>query len=273
MKKRTITIFRKRSERYSPEQDALASKRIGSFLTSSGQPFVPLSQEEQKKLMPLVLDMASDEIQFRKAVRDFWSELTIQVPAEGVVLDITTDKDGVPLNIEDYLKYRLAAQHPKVAQPGEPSEGENLRFYIVDPHLERVNDLKKLKSEEKAMEAYLKVTANESKMRNAVAVLDPSVLRPEELAIDDLKLILKQQLADNPDRLLAVLEDKYLVEKALVTKALSLSILTKVGNAIMMGEEKYGDSIEEAAIFLNDKVNSIHLLSVKEHLKAMDAVV
>ena len=93
---------------------AEAVMRISSVYVNR-QPLKGFTLEEEKKYLVGILDVNPDHVDWPKHSKQFWAELTIPVGFTGVELEISTDKDGKPVNIMDYIKYRFALKHPHVA--------------------------------------------------------------------------------------------------------------------------------------------------------------
>ena len=54
-----------------------------------------------------------------KAEKTFWANMTVKVPFEGKELDITTEEDGNPHNVMDWITYKWCQKHRQVADKKE----------------------------------------------------------------------------------------------------------------------------------------------------------
>ena len=86
-----------------------AKRRIGSVFDSTGSLLTGLSLDEQKRILPSVIGMSPTDMGWANKVRKFYAELTIEVPQNGVELNITLDEDGNPVAPMEYVKFRFAA--------------------------------------------------------------------------------------------------------------------------------------------------------------------
>jgi len=269
MSSRVITISRKQYGRYTKELDADATRKIGAYINSNGQVFVPLTYEEQDKWMPQVIDTPPSDLSFRQKVREWWSDLTTEVPQEGLSLEIGFDKQGNPLNVEEYFRYLQAKNHPRVADDKENNHGANTIWYITDPTRQKEEEQAENEKYLSAMETFIKMRKERIKLNNIVKILIPGINNPAELTERDLNQMLTKEIENDPDNFMKVAKDKQLQTKAFILDLISLGVVNKVGNSILHGEVVLGSNMEEAALYLDDKKNSETLLILQEQHKAL----
>lgn len=125
-----------------------SSRNVGPYLQSNTAKIIGsgLTEEEKSLLLPSIINMEPSDREFRKTVYDFFNALTTKIPpTTGKILEtgLTTDNSkplsakNMPLNIEDYIRYRHAKNHPWVARSKSEAEGNMLKiFYMVDSDAE-----------------------------------------------------------------------------------------------------------------------------------------
>ena len=186
---RTITIFRAGSyltRAQGPEVQQilnLASVSVGSYFEGHGSTAIAtgLSFSEQDLLMPFLVDCAADRSEFRKLVTEYFANLDTKIlPDTGTVLEIGLEKDNdkplsrdtknpensnMPLNISDFVRYRVAKGHPFMAQNREEAEGNpNKQYYIFDKSATQKKNTSKIKERDAAMQIYLQIKGDENKV-------------------------------------------------------------------------------------------------------------
>ena len=122
---RKVIIRRKEVQGYLPKEiRAGARVTIGSMYVGR-QPLKGLDSEEAHKLLPDIIGLPSNHQEFPAAEKTFWANMSVKVPFEGVELDITTDDDGNPLNVMDYITYKWCQRHRHVAESNESMTSES----------------------------------------------------------------------------------------------------------------------------------------------------
>lgn len=258
-----ITIFRRPNTTNLPDDVYVeAKRRIGSVFTKGGDILKGLTIAEQKRLLPEILGISPTEAGWAKMVRSYFANLTIDVPQEGVELDISTDEEGNPINVVDYIKWRFASEHPHVAAEESINKG---RYYISDPQKkeqEAVADTRRRK------DAYKQLILLSEDNDRAILVLKAFGVRTAELSEQQVELELENLLEANPNEFIRVCTDKNLDTVALIWDCIEAGVLRKSGNTFLFGDEILGDDMEQAIRFLNLKKNSAMLLDIKAKLKA-----
>ena len=133
------------------------------------QPLKGFSLEEEKKYMNGFLDVSPDHQDWPKHSKNFWAELTIPVGFTGVELEIGTDEDGTPVNLNDYIKYRFALKHPHVAMTkAEMDSDTRKRFYIQDLTREDKVRNNSIQLKKDADKEFIKLSSNSKGMRRVL---------------------------------------------------------------------------------------------------------
>jgi len=266
MASRIITIKRRENTTNLPDHVYAESKRrIGSTFTKTGDIYTGLTFPEQKKLMPYILGVDTNDVGFGKEVKAYFRNMTIEVPLEGVQLEAGTDESGEPLNVMDYVKYKFAFGHPHVAGDEQQiTTNRSYKYYIYDEALELEEDFNALEYRKKAYKEFIKLVDNTKKVDMVIRMY---LENPKDMDEKRKELFLEQMLEENAYTFFNIVTDKNLEMRAFIEECLSLEVLRRVGNSILLGDEKLGDSMEEAVLFLKDKKNSSTITTLKARLQ------
>lgn len=267
MSSHLITVNRRPNTTNLPNEIYTESKRkIGSVFTATGDIIRGLTFAEQKQYLPEIIGMSPSDPQFGRACKEYFLNLTVEVPAAGVDLEVGLDEDGHPLSVLDYIRYKFVLAHPHVANDEELLSGNRkIKYYISDSRKELAQATADLTVRKDAFKEFIRLTANEDRMNMVLQVYG---YNPSKLTLDEKELQLEELQEDNPEYFIDICTDKNLELTALINQALSLEALRRVGNSILDGDITLGDSMEEAVLFLKDKKNSSTLTAIKAKLKA-----
>jgi hypothetical protein len=177
-------------------------------------------------------------------------------------LNISTDEEGNPINVVDYIKWKFASAHPHVAAEEKSSKG---RYFISDPQREEAAKIAKGRTKKDAFRALILVTEDLDKSKQ---VLKAFGIRVDNLSAAQIELALEDQAEANPTEFVRVCNDKNLEMVAFIWDAIESGVLRKSGNTFLFGDEVLGDDMEQAIRFLNTKKNSEILLDIKAKVKA-----
>ena len=243
-----------------------AKRRIGSVFDSTGSLLKGLSLEEQKRILPSVIGMSPTDMGWANRVRRFYAELTIEVPQNGVELNISLDEDGNPVAPMDYVKFRFAANHPHVAEE-QDTRISGTRYYFFDPRKEEEERVQDGRIRKTAYKHLILVCEDESKMDQ---VLKAMGRKAEDLSKDQKELELEELLEASPEHFISTCEDKDLEYISLIKDCLDKSVLRKVGNTYLFGDQEIGEELSGAVRALKLKRNSGMLQDIKSKLKAFN---
>jgi len=263
-----IYIRRKEQNGYLPK-DVLATARvsIGSIFVGR-QPLKGFNEEEAKKFLRPLIDVPVDHQDWPRLEKEFWANMSVKIPFEGVELDITLDDDGIPVNAIDYATYRWCKVHRQVAGSKEEmiKDGKK-KFYIYDPEGDLVKQNSKIKLKKDADKEFIKISSDSVKMRRVLWVMtkqNPSKLN--ELEIENRLYSLKDQ---EPTKFLKVSSDKNLDTKAEIEELVEASVLRKIGNQIIYGDETIGEDMSDTVVYFNNKKNSGAINAMRAQLKTI----
>lgn len=261
-----VQIIRKEGTSHVPVEIRQESDHRLSSIYKNGTPHKGVSSDLEKLLLPLINDIPVSADEFRKEARQFWYTLSLKVPSEGAVLNISVGEDRMPVEPKDYIIYKWALTHPFVAKTKEEmvSSGKK-RFYIHDPERETHAENDKVKAKAKAMKEFVKVIDDEAKMDRVLRVLGKS--NPAKMSKEVKENTLHKLLESNPDRFYEVATDESLAVKDFIAEAISYEILRKSGNSYFYMEEVVGDNLEETVDYFKNKKNSSTVNDIKAKLK------
>lgn len=280
-----ITIFRANNFVQSAQKDqnvaefmSQSSKSIGPYLQSNTSKIIGsgLNLVEQNILLPYVLHMDADDKDFKKAVYNFFNSLVTKVGlTHGITLEIgllednskPVSKTNLPIDVEEYIRYRHAKNHPWVAGSRAESDGNQLKyFYIHDSEAQERADNDKLVLQDKAESIWLEIKNHPTKVGMLLTLLGYDIReylgRNEE---QKKQLALKDVITNDAPRFLAVYEaDRFELRywlKAMVTA----NAVQQLGTSYVIAENKklIGRSEMEAILFLEDPANDDTVMYLK----------
>jgi hypothetical protein len=261
---RKIRLVRKEAVRYGLPKNLAAERvlNIGSSLDKNGNPVRGLSHEEEDKLLPSVVSLQSSDPGFRVSVTNLYKNIRIPLDSAGKELEIGLDDYGNPLNIEDYIKYKIAIKHPWFAKSEEEAyKNDHLQFWVVDPEIEKNQESDKLQFAKKAYVEFAKVSEDSEKMdwilRNLIAkypeigsISDLVKLKPK-----DKELTLSKIVKDDPEYFIKVVEDKDMFYKAEIASFVEAGVLVLEGKKYINGTETLG-ALDSTIAWMKDPNNA-----------------
>lgn len=262
-----VQLIRKEEKNHVPiEIRQTAIHRLGSIYVN-GATYKGVSNEIEKALLPLVIDIPAEDKNFRTASREFWRSITVKVPSEGTVLDTRIGEDGVPLNPKEYLTYLWAEGHPEVAKTkNEMDKFGKKKFYIHDPERETTQENDKVKSRAKAYKEFVKILDDKKAVNRVLRVIGTQ--NPDKMSEKQRENALHKQLEVDPKKFYEVATDNSLAVKDFIAELLEKEILRKSGNSILYMDEMLGDTMDETVVYLQNAKNSGTLTDLKSKLKA-----
>lgn len=270
-----VIIKRNVHSRLPKSERGSAVIKLGSFLQKGGDVPRPISQELEDYIILRLLGIdPSNKMQAGMALKQYWAEFTIDIPEEGIELDVRLDDRGLPINEMDYVKYMFCKIHPRCAtEPTQIANKSTYPVYLEDKRKTEEDKLKSMKVEQKAMKLFANLyenrTANKEQISWIVDMIKPiTKVSTNTYTPEQVEIYLSDFIKSNPGKFVEIAEDKHLSTKAFIMKAIERGALTKIGNTILFGEDRVGDDMQEAVLFLENPKNSKTRLSISEQLKA-----
>lgn len=240
------------------------SRPIGSYW-KHGKTGTGLTYEEQRKFMPDIIFCDKDDKEFRKMCESYFDNMNIKVDKDGTLLEVGLDEHGNPLNTIHYVYYKHCLDHPYVAKNKKSGIGNPLiKWYIEDPDAE-LNSEKEIEAiKDKATQLYL---SNKDNTKIVDMVLDLSGIK----SIESKKLLdFKKLSASKPVEFIKLIEDKDILLRYMLSKAISQNVLKRIGTAIVWTEsgEALGQTMDEVLVKLKDKTGVPDVNKIKAALKS-----
>lgn len=285
---KTVTVFRAGSflsRAQNKEVDdflSTAKRSIGSCWesTSSKKVGTGLDFNEEALLLPLVLDVPSEDREFRKKVTQFYVDIDTQVPHKtGKVLEVglldsnekSVGAKNMPINIMDYLRYRQIMIHPKVALTKDDAEGNPLKeFYIFDKTDTIKKNIKATDEKDAAMTIYLEVKNNPEKVKELLTVLG---VDPREFTgpnVDKLRAeALRAKAEEDATTFCKIHREEDLDIKSWIKTMLNTGVFKNIGDKIIDGETNklIGNNLEEVVFYFKDDENSDMVIMFKSRMQ------
>lgn len=259
-----VQIRRRETKSHLPPPVVSNAKKVLSSIYSGQGPLRGIKGEEEKELLAEYLGMDKDEKNFGQVCRNFWADLRVEIPSDGKVLNITTNEEGKPTEIYDYLVYQWAKKHKYVAKNREELLNDSKKqYYIYDPEVEMKKQNETVNLKKAAYREFIKMQDNEQKINTVITVLTDSDV--DQLSETQKENYLDQLIESDPAKFVAAATDKDLEIKSLISEMVSNNIIRKIGNQHWFVDQKLGDTVEETVLFFKDKKQSetVNILKAK----------
>ena len=252
-----------------------STRKIGGKLTSSGEVLRGLTLEEEKKWLAGYLSISPDDVNFRKRVQEFWSNITITVnPGAGTEMEIGLENNE-PIDLMSYVKYRFLLKCPEVAENESAMRADpTKKYYIDDPVIQKEKKYNSLQKEKEAYKAFILLTSdekNDSKLKHMFRMLTGN--NPDVFEKQDMEMALDKIAKESPELFLKYHVNKNLEMEAMIAEAVSYEIINKFGESYRYFDQMLGDNIESATAYLMDKKNSELLVTIKQKIREKNRVV
>lgn len=254
--------------------ETLSSKKIASGLTFA----------EENILMPHLVDAECDDKEFRKKVSTFFQDIDTKIPYNtGLTLEVGLELDNdkpiffskdpekcnMPINIMDYIRWRHALKHPRVAHSKELADGSSrYEFYIFDKNETIKKNSKKSEEKDAAFAIYLEIKPDIKKVEMMLTLLGHDV----------------RAFGNNPDTMIDKLRTESETRSDLFTKTyngaeleINYWIKAMINTGVMKNigpkyfdaetEKLIGNSLEETVYFFKDEENSDMVVALKARMQ------
>jgi hypothetical protein len=263
---RKVILRRKEVLNHLPKEIRAGAKvKLGSLFVDR-QPLRGLTDKEEETFLKGIIDVPYGHEKWPEKTKDFWASLSVKVPFEGVELNISIDETGEPEERMQYIIYKWAMKHRQVAANEEEMKEQNgKRFYIYDPEkdLLKRNELVQVKKD--ADREFIKVSSDVDKMKVLARVLLNT--DPNRMAELELENNLYDYKTSNPERFLKYCKDPNLEIQAEIEEMVENSVLRKIGNQIIFGDETIGEDMKDTITYFKNKKNSGQVNVMKARLK------
>lgn len=264
------------------EYFADSSIGIGSyFAKGTAREASGLTIQEENILLPYVLGIPKDDRDFRQKVNEYYSNINSKIPADsnpkkdtdGLPLEIGLHRDNkapisekdenLPINIEQFLRYRQIIGHPWVGIAGEDEGNQLKRFLVHDPKVQQQVTNTSNEASDTALVRYMAVKKDASKVRMYLRLLGIDLSRipaGQEVAR------LREQAQVNPVNFNKAWDDPYKEVKYLIEEMVAFKLLKQIGTRILYGQTEIGRNMEEAVLWLKDSHHTDSFRALKAQL-------
>jgi len=266
--KKIVYIRRRELNGYLPK-DILATARIsiGSIYVGR-QPLKGFEDEESKRHLRRILDVPPDHPDWARAEKEFWADMSLKVPFEGVELNIGLDENGDAEAPMDYATFRWCQRHRQVAaSKAEMESNLSKKFYIYDPEEDLIKSNNKIKLKKDADKEFIKISSDVAKMRRILRVMNKT--NPSKLGDMEVENALYGAKDSNPAMFLKVSTDKHLDLRAEIEELIERGVLRKIGNQIIHEDETIGQDMTDTIVYFNNKKNSGAVNAMRAKLKTL----
>jgi hypothetical protein len=247
-------------------------KTLNSYWNKQGNIGTGLTWQETEYLLPQIVGLKADNVEFAKEVAKFYANMNIEVPETGVEFEVGLSHDNTkpvgkikegkeevenrPIEPLQYLKFKFLAGHPQVAfGEQEAINIANKPYVLIDESEKEMEEELKLREAEKATNNFYSIQENNDKVNQLLALLgfDFTVMNKVQK-----KKKLKEIADTEPTRFNEAFNDELAEYKFFVEQCLSFDVLEDVGGRILEKESQreLGANKREAALHLRDAANS-----------------
>lgn len=238
-----------------------------------------LTPQENEYYLPEIIQVSPDSRNWEQAVKDFYANLTIDIPFEGLRLNKAMTKKTVwlrgkeleipyPVNVDQYIQYKQLYVDNSIANSPDLIDEGTYVGYIVDEQLEldKQNSLRKEKN--KLFKVYTDLVEtdddgnfkDEKVMRHVLFCLNinPDALSNDSCAreLENYRDVSIKELEDgkafDETTLIKVTNDPNLKTKAIIRKLIMIGAIRHTGNYYTHPsnpEKIYGTSLDDLVSF------------------------
>lgn len=267
---------------------------IGAYFEnqSSGRIGSGLTLNEEKILMPEIVNTPANDRDFRKKVAEFFNEINTPVPETGVELEVGLSRDNtqpvsdekgkenMPVNLTDYIRWRHAKGHPWVVESKETGEGNMIKkYYIFDKDAISRKKTEGDKEKDAALAIYLKVKETPMQVDQMLTLMGEDIrsfLNVKDKDREVRKAERLRELAESKSTDFKRIYDEGELEvKAWIGAMITTGVLKQVGSRIYDAEtrDEIGNGMDEAVLFFKNEDQSVLVSTLKARLQEANLAV
>ena len=286
----TLELSVRRSPYFALKGDdkTLHNLKIGSSARGR-HPLSGLTHEEERMYLPYIIGTSPQDPQWNMHVRDYWSNISVKVPADGIgteklqgrlmkftiEFDNKADKEAfegsynfeeqgelskkgrVIDGTDDYILFRYCLVYSRVANSfKDVGKSAKIWFYLFSLKNEAKASHLAMKEQLAAQEKFIEVLKNEKMVDALLLVFEQNIYELESL--EDKHLALKSLLDAKPKEFLAHATNRFLGTKATIRKCVNAGIIDNPANtdSYYYGENRevlLGRNIDEVIMYFNSK--------------------
>lgn len=251
-----------------------ASRPVSAYwIKGTSKAGTGLTYEEQKILMPLVLNCEITDRDFRAKSEQYFHDINTRVGKEGTELEIGLEDNGSlvselnhPLNPTEYIAYKHAISHPQVSKNKQVNVNPLIKWYLEDDIEELGKEQNLLNIKDEAAQLYL---ANKDNKKIVNMVLKLSSI---DVAEGKKQISFRKISEETPVKFKELITDKDISLKYMVSLAIKEGVLKQVNNTTMWAEsgDALGNNTEEVLVYLKDKSKAMEVNKIKAALKSFE---
>ena len=257
----------------------LASRHIGPYLQSNSSKSVGsgLSIPEVNLLLPHLINIEADDRDFKKGVEEYFNNLVTKIPpTTGKTFEIGLYTDNskplseknLPIDIEDYVRYRHAKNHPWVAMSQPEAEGNPLKlFYMNDPEAQLKAFSDKVVLQDKADAIWATIKNQPGKINMMLTLLGKDERDYTGKNADTQKIVdLHNEIKNRPAAFLKAYEEDKFETRYWLKAMLKAGVVTEIGTSFVITQNNklLARSEAEMILYLENEENADTIT----HLKA-----
>lgn len=281
-----IAVLKRNFAQYSRGKDMKevlqgSTMKLHNFYNQGGGLETGLTVQEQKHLLPSIIKCDPTDKAFRDTVEKYYENFkVILADGEDLALEIgltNPDKPLVyedkgkevynpPLNESDYLKYRFAKVHPKVAASADEGEQDGTKMFVM-VDLNQEENKTQLRAAQKK-QANLHYYENVSNSPDLLEQYHFLLTNNNSGTYAEKQTVITNVIERDPAKYIALVEDKLALMKYLLMRAQVLKIVELInGDWVYKADMKtLGKNLTEAAKFLA-KDNEPYLTKIQNQMK------
>lgn len=292
-----LSIRRKEIKGLPGDDSTLHNLKVGASLKGNG-PLKGLTYDEEIKYLPEILGVSPSDNEWRKTTRDYWYNISVPIPADGITADklqgkplrftlqfkTAKDKDDfdkvlsfeekaeaskkaeVIDGVGDYILWRYCLVYSKVANRYEDvRKSPKILFYLYSKENETLVEHKAFKARVKAQTMFTKILMDEDKINSVLLMFDQDLSAFDTL--QDKHLALEAFIKNKPALFVTYMEDSNLEIKSLIKKAVDNKIIHKPVNteSYYFGENNevaLGHTLIDATLyFKSDEASNVEIVN------------
>lgn len=269
MPSKLISIRRRESKSSIYQPTVIASSKKFLAAVMEGRAVLRgVGGNEEKALLGKLLGIDPAAPTFATDAKNYWLNKRLDVPHDGIELEIGMDSDNEPLNADHYLTWKWALKHKRVANSQEQMYNDaSKEFYIYDPEIAMSKSANSVSAKARAYGMLQLMAEDEQRLLLVMRLLGE--MTPEKMSHEARMVTLGTYIENDASRFVSVAEDKNAEIKDLLYRLRAHEVVRQVGNSFFYGEEKIASNEDEAVLFLKDPSNHEVLVSMRGKMGAL----
>lgn len=169
-------------------------------------------------------------------------------------------KFGNPIDLDDYMLYRLCLLHAHVANDYSLADkSNNIRFYLHSEEEIKAQKEQQVRIEKERMEAFLDVVKSQDKVENVLYALGyGSFISGTDVSDRNIKL--NEISLENPSKFVRTVSNTNLATIGQIEKYITFGILNRLPNSQIIVDTNnpdliIGNTVQEAITFFKTEIN------------------